>query len=140
MTKFRRYQIVTLLTACLLSACSIGSTKLPTEPLSPSELSPSQLAAVEIKKGAVVMDVRSQEEFSASHIDGALNIPLDKLESRVSELTAYQNQPLVIYCKSGRRAGIAEGILKAHGFIQTLNAGGYAELAAALGTNESGPP
>ncbi|PCK30897.1 rhodanese-like domain-containing protein [Pseudoalteromonas piscicida] len=63
-----------------------------------------------------IVDVRSPEEFAAGHIKGAINIPFNEIDSNQDKLLALTEQPLVVYCRSGRRAGI---------FIEALSEKGY---------------
>jgi rhodanese-related sulfurtransferase len=69
-----------------------------------------------INKGATVLDLRSQAEFSAGHIINARNIPLAELEGRSSDLEKLRGQPLLMYCKSGDAAGTAAAKLAKLGF------------------------
>lgn len=64
-----------------------------------------------------LVDVRTEEEFEQGHIPGAVNIPLDTVD------TADIAQDSDLYCRSGRRSGIAQSILKKRG-IETVNLGG----------------
>jgi phage shock protein E len=73
----------------------------------------------------VIIDVRTKQEFAEGHYDGARNIPHDQIEKRINELAAWKSSPIVVYCRAGSRAGVAEQILKAHGFTKVMNAGGY---------------
>jgi len=65
----------------------------------------------------VVLDVRSEGEYRSGHVPGAINIPHDQLGARMGELRSRDNSEFVVYCESGRRAGKAESILLAEGFI-----------------------
>lgn len=76
-----------------------------------------------VQDGATLLDVRSQEEFSADHIDGAINIPLDELESRLEEL-GDRDTKIVVHCLAGGRACTAEAILQQEGFTNVYNFGG----------------
>ena len=73
----------------------------------------------------VWIDVRSAEEFNAGHIDGAINIPHTDIAQRITELNLDKATPIVLYCKSGRRAGIALETLTNMGFSQVTNEGGF---------------
>ncbi len=64
----------------------------------------------------LLLDVRSKEEFQQGHIQGAVNIPYDELPKRLNEILAYKNKDVVVYCRSGRRAGIAEQFLDSQAF------------------------
>ena len=97
-----------------------------------SAMSPAKLAAsIEAGKAPLVLDVRTQEEYEAGHVPGAVLIPYDQIETRIAELG--EPRALVVYCKSGRRSGLAETVLKKHGFtVQQLDGSWQAWQAAKL--------
>lgn len=68
-----------------------------------------------VQSGARLVDVRTPDEFAAGHIPGAINIPVQQLESRIHELEP-KDGTLVLYCRSGRRSGDAARTLKGAGF------------------------
>ena len=68
------------------------------------------------KRDMLLIDVRTPGEFSAGHVPGAINIPHTELAKRLDEIRARQDKGLILYCESGRRAGIAAGILHDAGF------------------------
>ncbi len=73
-------------------------------------ISPESLAqAIRAGQAPLVLDVRTPEEYAAGHIPGAVLIPHDHLAERLAELGGATE--VVVYCHSGRRAGIAEDIL-----------------------------
>ena len=63
-----------------------------------------------------VLDVRSPEEYASGHVPGAVNIPYDQIASRMAEVP--KDQDVVLYCKSGRRAGIAAEVLAGQGYTR----------------------
>jgi rhodanese-related sulfurtransferase len=69
----------------------------------------------------VVLDVRSADEYGTGHVPAARNIPLDELEMRIGELAGAEERDIVVYCRTGRRAGAAIEILAGHGFRQLLH-------------------
>jgi phage shock protein E len=77
--------------------------------------------------GAKVIDVRTKQEYAGGHYQGALNIPVDTLASKLKSLGT-PDAPLVVYCASGGRSSQAAVILKAAGFTDVTNAGGIANL------------
>ena len=85
----------------------------------------STVLAQDIKPDTVWLDVRSAEEYAAGHIAGAVNIPHTEITQRISELKLDQNTPIALYCKSGRRAGIALDALQQLGYSDLSNHGGY---------------
>ena len=79
--------------------------------------------ALVTQKGALLLDVRSPEEFLAGHLDGATNIPVEELGARLTSLPARKDQSVVVYCRSGRRSANAAGILKRAGYTRVFNLG-----------------
>ncbi|MEG2258588.1 MAG: rhodanese-like domain-containing protein [Oscillospiraceae bacterium] len=69
---------------------------------------------------AVLLDVRSEQEYSEAHLPKSINIPLDRIDSIEIE----KNRPLFVYCLSGARSGRACGILKTLGYTAVTNIGG----------------
>jgi len=67
-----------------------------------------------VADGALLLDVRSQEEFAEGHIDGAQNIPVNELPGKMATLSA--DKPIVVYCAVGGRAKVAAAELAAAGF------------------------
>lgn len=56
---------------------------------------------------AVVVDVRDNYEFNKSHITGAINIPVAKIDDQLDSLTQYQQRPVIVVCQTGNRAATA---------------------------------
>ena len=69
----------------------------------------------------VVLDVRTAQEFEQGHVPGAINISHDELEARLPELAADRDKDVVVYCRSGRRAGLAIETLRQAGFRRPLH-------------------
>ncbi len=79
--------------------------------------------------GATVIDVRTAGEYKDDHFPGAKNIPVDLLPSRMAEVGP-KDRPVVVYCASGGRSAIARAMLKANGFLDVTDAGGFANMPA----------
>lgn len=71
----------------------------------------------------VLVDVRTEEEYRNGHVEGALNIPLDRLRESLSSLD--RSKVIVAYCQVGLRGYIADRILSQHGFRAYNVTGGY---------------
>jgi phage shock protein E len=69
----------------------------------------------------VIVDVRTPAEFAQGHVPGAINIPVDQVANRLSELAGARNKDIVLYCRSGKRAGQAAEVLKSNGFNKLLH-------------------
>lgn len=74
-----------------------------------------------VQSGAVIIDVRSVQEYRSGHIPGSRNYPLDSLKGRLNELKKL-NKPVITVCRSGARSSMARGILKNTG-IEAYNGG-----------------
>lgn len=68
-----------------------------------------------------ILDVRTAQEFGQGHIKGAKHFPLGDINSRISEIAALKDQPLLVYCLSGHRSASACQILRKNGFIRIRN-------------------
>ena len=67
---------------------------------------------------SIVIDVRTVKEFQSGAYPGAVNIPLDELEHRITELGTDFNRDITVYCASGARSAYAQNVLKQKGFTQ----------------------
>ncbi len=72
--------------------------------------------------GARLLDVRSPEEFSRGHLPGAVNIPVQEIVHRLSEVGP-TGADVVLYCRSGQRSGRAAQLLRERGFTRVHNLG-----------------
>lgn len=87
------------------------------------EMNPKKIKEQLQNKEIFLLDVREEMEWNEGHIEGAVLIPLGNLNiNSVSDLP--KEKPIYVYCRSGRRAGEAEKILKSIGFKNVLNIGG----------------
>jgi phage shock protein E len=71
----------------------------------------------------VVIDVRTEQEFQTGHIDGALLIPHDQIAQKIASAKISKDDHVVLYCRSGRRSGMALDTLKSLGFSNVENYG-----------------
>ena len=83
----------------------------------------------------VLVDTRTQEEFNSGYIPGAVLIPYDQMVSRIEEIAPDKSTPVLLYCRSGRRAGIAEEALKNAGYDKVHNLGGIKDAAFVVSEN-----
>ena len=72
----------------------------------------------------VILDVRSFEEYETGHIPGAVNFPLDDIESKAKVFIPEQDTLYLVYCRSGRRSKQAAEILVELGYTSILEFGG----------------
>jgi len=79
-----------------------------------------------ISGGAVIVDVRTQQEFASGHVKGSINIPLQELKQKINKLP--KNKTIITCCASGMRSGTAKNILLANGFATVHNGGSWTSL------------
>jgi phage shock protein E len=80
-----------------------------------------------IARGAVIIDVRTRQEFSDGHIKGSVNIPVDQLANQIEKLKD-KNKTIITCCASGMRSASAKMILKRKGFTNVHNGGSWFSL------------
>lgn len=83
----------------------------------------AETARVYIEQGSTVIDVRTKAEYSQGHLEGSINIPLNEIGSKITEIKKMK-QPIVTCCRSGARSGTAARMLKDTG-IEALNGGSW---------------
>jgi rhodanese-related sulfurtransferase len=81
-----------------------------------AKIDPAQLPQLQNRKSAVVVDIRNADEFENGHIEQALNLPLDSIETNLKKLNKHKGKPLILVCQSGARTAKAVGILKKNAF------------------------
>jgi len=77
---------------------------------------PSEAVALMNRQHAVVLDVRTDDEFKQGHVINSVHIPVGMLASRINELERHKSHPLVVVCRTGQRSTQACSILRKHGF------------------------
>ena len=100
----------------------MGCSSTDATPL--AEISPKQAAKIVGSSDAVIIDVRTQAEWDAGHIPGAIHIPVAQLNSRLAELEQYKDSPVIMQCRSGKRSAQGAVALNAAGFTKLYNMDG----------------
>lgn len=86
------------------------------------------------KTEAMIIDSRTKEEYDFGHIEGAINIPVDEIRSRLNEIP--RDKKIIVYCAVGLRGYIASRILMQHGYTDVYNlSGGYRTYSCAIADN-----
>jgi phage shock protein E len=104
------------------AAAAAANTAPASGPVKPGvkQITADELLARQHAKDAslVVLDVRTPEEFAEGHVPGAVNVPHDQVGTRLGELQSLKDKDVVVYCRSGRRAGMAADVLQQAGFTR----------------------
>jgi phage shock protein E len=83
-----------------------------------------------VQDGAVIVDVRSPQEYKSGHIRNSRNIPVDQIKSKANELKKL-GKPVITVCRSGSRSSMAKSILASAG-IEVYNGGPWNSLQGKL--------
>ena len=94
------------------------------KPISPEEV----YEIIQNEEDYFIVDVRTREEYDSGHIEGALLLPIQELEDRLTELPV--DKPIIVYCQSGDRSSTAANILVENGFKQVYDMGGIGDWTA----------
>lgn len=83
-----------------------------------------------VEQGAIILDVRTREEFQSGHIKGAVNMPVQNLVNQLHKIS--KDKVVVTCCASGIRSASAKSILKSKGFKEVYNGGSWVRLQSKL--------
>ena len=131
-----RFLIVVVL---LLAAACSKKSEAPSPTPAPEHAASTAKPAIDpasartlIAQGAVVLDVRTPDEFDGGHLAGATNVAVAELPQRLAEVDTLvggdKTRPVVVYCAAGGRAAKAKTALEAAGYTHVVNGGGYDDL------------
>lgn len=98
---------------------STSATSVAKDSTSVTEVSKDSAAT----KKVLYVDVRTPQEFAQGSVPGAVNIPLDQVQSRIEEFRG--KDEVVVFCKSGNRSGQAKAILEQNGITNVTNGGSW---------------
>jgi len=99
--------------------------------------SPAELRK-HLQEGALVIDVRSPEEFRSGNVPGAVNIPLDQLRDQVLARVPDKSRVLLLHCQSGGRSALAKHQLKGMGYANVFNLGSLTHARRIVSTASDG--
>lgn len=117
---YRRLSFIGLLSAVSLAIAGCGG-----ESVEPSMTAADLAGRIGRGNAPVVFDVRTQQEYEAGHVPGAINIPHTDIAARAGEFSVYEDREVVVYCGTGKRAAMAEADLRAAGFKNVLDLDGH---------------
>lgn len=84
------------------------------------------------KEKFLLVDVRMPSEYACGHIVGSINLPLGSVKDGLNKLGVDKNNRIVVYCRSGHRAGIVQNDLIKNGYRNVENAGGILDADESL--------
>ena len=123
MKKFTVILILIITCAAVLYGCtSGGESKMEN---SYEQITPAQAKEImDSQDGYIILDVRTQEEFDESHIEGAILIPDYEITNKAESVLKDKDQLILVYCRSGRRSKLAADKLVTLGYTNIKEFGG----------------
>lgn len=88
--------------------------------LEQNDINKTQLQQI-IQEGAILIDVRSPQEYKEEHINGAINIPLYEIKKQIKTKIPEPTQKIIVYCDKGGRSKKAQKELKKLGYQKIYN-------------------
>ena len=85
-----------------------------------------------LKRGALVVDVRTADEFKTKSLTNVINIPQDEVKMKFSTVVTNKSEIVLLHCRSGRRSDIAVGQLRTLGYTNVFNIGSFAKAEKIL--------
>jgi len=120
-----RFWLMTGLLAVVLAACTVPDDDTK-RAAGPKSITVEELAEkIQFSHAPLILDVRSKKEYAEGYLSGALNIPHAEFLGRLSEIDAAKTDEIVVYCRSGYRARIAEKILIEAGYSDVRDLDGH---------------
>lgn len=90
-----------------------------------------------VKSGAIGLDVRELSEVKENPSPGSLNIPLGEVKNNIENSIKDKNTQVLVFCESGRRAGMAKVMLQTMGYTNVVNVGSWRDWNDLKKANES---
>lgn len=120
----RSFVALSALAVSLASSSALAAPSQKAQDRIPPGVVDAAAARQLVAEGVKVVDVRTPAEFTSGHVPGAVNIPFDQMPARAGELGP-PSTPVLVYCRSGRRSGVAAQTLKEKGFTRLWDLQAY---------------
>ncbi|MBR3505803.1 MAG: rhodanese-like domain-containing protein [Lentisphaeria bacterium] len=126
--KFLQYALFLSCAAAAVCGCACGNT----ESAANGSVSAGQPVKVDLNT-VILLDVRSPEEYASGYLQGARNIPHDRIGAEIVAVVPDKSAQVILYCRFGRRANTALETLRAMGYTNVSNYGGLEDAQERLG-------
>lgn len=115
-------RLVAIVMAAAIALVLFTSVQCTASADTPQSVTASPFLLERVKNNEwLLLDVRSEEEYRQGHIPGAINVPHDNIDRYLASIDNYKNKPVIVYCKSGRRAKLAMKRLQAKQFNNVMH-------------------
>lgn len=113
--------IIVVMIMILVSGCNSNNNEVDNTTNSINSITTKEVnTIVKEEKDYIIIDVRTKEEYESGHIKGAINIPVDAINS----IDIDKTKKIIVYCKSGKRSNNAANILLNKGYKYIYDMGG----------------
>ncbi len=89
-----------------------------------AEVGPAEASRMMSHEEPLLLDVREINEYREGHLRDAKHIPLGQLGGKIDQIESWKDKPVIVYCRSGNRSGMACNLLAKHGFTKLYNLAG----------------
>ena len=122
----RAIVLLAIISALVLAGCSVDEPAPPqSEQAVIRVISAEEAHGMMVSNETIILDVRTKEEYDERHIVNAKLLPLDDIDSESAlEVAPNMDEPVLVYCRSGRRSAEAAQILASLGYKQVYDFGG----------------
>lgn len=113
--------LVLVMTGCSNKSSEEGNMNVKTQYV---KISPAEAKEIIDSKEAIVLDVRTKDEYDQGHIEGAVLLPVDEISAKAEEVLKEKKAKILVYCRSGNRSATAAKTLIEMGYENVLDFGG----------------
>ena len=126
--KFIRMYSLIIVVSLIVSGCSFKQTRGNNNDLGIKRITSEEAKEI-IDSGekVTIIDVREENEYSEGHIRNSILVPLGKIESNIDNIVKDKEEPILVYCRSGRRSAEAASKLNELGYKKVYDFGGIIE-------------
>jgi rhodanese-related sulfurtransferase len=78
-----------------------------------------------VKRGAMIVDVRTPDEYNSGHLSQAFNMPVDEIQALMLSKVRDKNRVILLHCKTGLRSKKAKDMLVGQGYVNVFDMGSY---------------
>ena len=113
-----------LICLLMLTGCEEEVKEENKKPAQVNKITCSDVNTIVSEEGAIVVDVRTSEEYNTDHIENAININSETIKYTVKGKIKDLDTPIIVYCQSGRRSAESAKILTELGYTKVYDMGG----------------
>ena len=114
---------IVLLAFCLLMLCSCGAEDKQNEEKNDTTVITCSEKDKLVKDGAILIDVRTAQEYSEGHLEGSINLDVNSISVNIEKLVTDKETKIVVYCRSGNRSATAKDVLTNLGYKNVYDLG-----------------